>query len=396
MPPAQRNASTRRSTTNQDGTDASDTKPLPVRSKVRFAHYEPPDARRHRREASRAPTSPLDTAWGALFGPAGDPTRRMGDILRGLATHLIEACPPNCSLVLEPDKMRRFYRQYRQRHEVVDWERLFTISDRSLETLYLELQCDYHLVQATGARPRRAASVPALTPQGFAHWSTLILGAFPGNEARRLQDVVADLPLEAVPQGPGQGHGQSSGPPCPRERLPRRISRCLFPDRANPDILRLVLRALSDAHSRGSKRYIFSAGASRQVVTWRFIFNNSMTMTPQPQYDQNMLVQLMTRWMDRDARYIRQLLRSKDVARLAAIRTRARAQRPARKYLLDALDSLEAQARTTTAQNLITVLKSRQLAIRGLQDACSTPLLPSGWWCTLLATNLLFAQSLDK
>ena len=134
------------------------------------------------------------------------------------------------------------------------------MSNRSLETLYLKLQCDYHLVQTPGARPSRAASVPALTPQGFAHWSTLILGAFPDNEARRLQDIVADLPLEAVPQGQGHGQGRDRGWGMrrPRERLPRRISRCLFPDQANPETLRLVLRSLSslsDASASCSDRY---------------------------------------------------------------------------------------------------------------------------------------------
>ena len=41
-------------------------------------------------------------------------------------------------------------------------------------------------------------------------------------------------------------------------------------------------------------------------------------MTLEPPYDQSMLKQFMTQWMDRDARYIRQLLQSRDVARLAA------------------------------------------------------------------------------
>ena len=33
--------------------------------------------------------SPLDATWGTLFRHTGDPTRRMGDVLRGLATYLV-------------------------------------------------------------------------------------------------------------------------------------------------------------------------------------------------------------------------------------------------------------------------------------------------------------------
>ncbi|KAJ6783495.1 hypothetical protein PWT90_08718 [Aphanocladium album] len=162
--------------------------------------------------------------------------------------------PPHDSLVLTPDKMLQFYRQFRQPRETVDMERLFTASNRFLESLYLDLQCEYHLVQdAPGtSRPRRAASVPALTPQGFAQWSAVLVGAFPGLEARRLQDAVASLPLEAVPHQRGRG---------PRERLPRRIPRHLFPDQADPSTLRLVLWALSGfADSPAPRR----SGASRQ------------------------------------------------------------------------------------------------------------------------------------
>lgn len=56
-----------------------------------------------------------------------------------------------------------------------------------------------------------------------------------------MQNVVAQLPLEALPQG------HTGGQQRPRERLPRRIPRRLFLDEADPRALRTVRGALARA-----------------------------------------------------------------------------------------------------------------------------------------------------
>ena len=61
--------------------------------------------------------------------------------------------------------------------------------------------------------------IPALTPDGFAAWMSRFIQATPGPEARRLDHVVAALPIDAA------GSTLEGNP----ERLPKQLSRHLFP-----------------------------------------------------------------------------------------------------------------------------------------------------------------------
>lgn len=104
---------------------------------------------------------------------------------------------------------------------------------RNLETLYLDLQCEHHLVQdlpATGAKSR--AFIPGLTPDGFVKWALFLIRSFPEQEASRLGAIVSALPLEAVSADGGS------------ERLPRQISRRLLPEKPHDDALRLLTQSV--------------------------------------------------------------------------------------------------------------------------------------------------------
>lgn len=119
---------------------------------------------------------------------------------------------------------------------------------RALETLYLDMQCDYHLVQDSSPGTKERPYIPALTPEGFVQWMIVIIRAFPDQEASRLCRVIADLPLEAVPEDPEDESGS-------RERLPRQISKHLFPSQPNEGALQLVTEAIRVwKHSVGSER----------------------------------------------------------------------------------------------------------------------------------------------
>lgn len=86
----------------------------------------------------------------------------------------------------------------------------------NLENLYQDLHCNYWLVSS---RPgsKSTPCVPALTPAGFADWMIQQIQAFPDQEAKRLNRVIAELPIEADGQD-----GKS-------ERLPKQLSRHLLP-----------------------------------------------------------------------------------------------------------------------------------------------------------------------
>ncbi|KAJ3488674.1 hypothetical protein NLG97_g6156 [Lecanicillium saksenae] len=189
-------------------------------------------------------SSPLDEKWGILFSPHGVPTTRMRDIIRGLAVHLIDVSKPAYSLVLTPEKLYQFYSKYRLDREAADFTGVFRASSRAamhiLEQLYLDVQCDYHLVQDNATGRKERPYIPALTPEGFVQWTVVLMRAFPSHEAARLSRVIAELPLEAVANDP-------LAEPERRERLPRQISRRLFPIEPNRDAAQVVSRAMQAA-----------------------------------------------------------------------------------------------------------------------------------------------------
>lgn len=118
----------------------------------------------------------------------------------------------------------------------------------SLEKLYGNLQCAYHLVQDKSPGDKARPYIPALTPDGFVKLMILLIRAFPDQESSRLSRVICDLPLEAVPNDWMAETGT-------RERLPRQISKHLFPAQHNENALQLLtgaVRACKQATSRNS------------------------------------------------------------------------------------------------------------------------------------------------
>ncbi|KAL2882493.1 hypothetical protein SGCOL_002233 [Colletotrichum sp. CLE4] len=102
-----------------------------------------------------------------------------------------------------------------------------------IEFLYQDLDCQYHLVQAA---PRSQPNIPGLTPAGFAKWMISSILAYPDPEARRLHAIMSALPINA--DGP-----LLNGKP---ERLPRQLSRHLFPETPDKKVRKIVDEAMWD------------------------------------------------------------------------------------------------------------------------------------------------------
>lgn len=88
-----------------------------------------------------------------------------------------------------------------------------------LENLYRDLDCPYHLLQAS---PKSKPFVPGLTPTGFVKWFTTSILAYPEQECRRLNMLLADLPPLVIIDAQGK-----------QEVLPKTLPRHVFPK--NPD-----------------------------------------------------------------------------------------------------------------------------------------------------------------
>lgn len=78
--------------------------------------------------------------------------------------------------------------------------------------------------------------IPSLTPAGFERWMVCQIQTFPDQEAKRLNRVIADLPITA--DGP-----LVDGKP---ERLPKQLSRHLLPADRQRETHDLVVNAISD------------------------------------------------------------------------------------------------------------------------------------------------------
>lgn len=163
----------------------------------------------------------IDQRWGLLFENNATPTRRIEDILQGLATYIIDEFIPQGSIVVTPEKMAAFYSHHRLDKEVFPLATLFRSRpndlNEALAGLYQDLGCQYFLVP-TDSRSR--PTVPGLTPTGFAHWLVTMIQAYPDEEAKRLDKIVSALPIEA--------DSLLDGKP---ERLPKQISRYLLPEK---------------------------------------------------------------------------------------------------------------------------------------------------------------------
>jgi hypothetical protein len=159
----------------------------------------------------------LEKIWRTLFDDEGQATPRLGQFLRGIATHLIEDYEPQNSLVVTPHKMQEYYEATKVSSELLPFHIIFDDHTSSISRLYREIEAEHHLTQAKlDERP----DIPGLTPLGFATWATLLLRAYPEQEFERLQKTVLDMPI--------------SNPDDRKERFPKEISRRLFP--SHPDL----------------------------------------------------------------------------------------------------------------------------------------------------------------
>ncbi|EME48923.1 hypothetical protein DOTSEDRAFT_67844 [Dothistroma septosporum NZE10] len=163
-------------------------------------------------EEDEGPTT-LEKIWQPLFDN-GNPTVRLGQLLRGLAKHLIEDCEPKGSLVIPPHKMLRFLSDTKVAHEHYPWSIIFggKMSWNSISMMYRKLLCQHHLIQQ---QVHEAPLIPALTPLGFELFMTCMIQAHPDTEFERLSKAVKDMPI-------------SNADDC-KERFPKELSRRLLP-----------------------------------------------------------------------------------------------------------------------------------------------------------------------
>ncbi|KAL4870104.1 hypothetical protein BDV12DRAFT_166594 [Aspergillus spectabilis] len=157
----------------------------------------------------------LEKIWGKLFDQ-GKPTERLGQFLRGIATHLVENYPPGNTLVVVPEKMQKFYEDTNITSDPYPWQDIFDDRTSSISRLFREIEAEHHLVQAKlNERP----DVPGLTPKGFEIWARMLIQAHPDREYERLQKAVLNMPI--------------SNPDNKKERFPKEIPRRLFPETPN-------------------------------------------------------------------------------------------------------------------------------------------------------------------
>ncbi|RDA91961.1 hypothetical protein CP533_1362 [Ophiocordyceps camponoti-saundersi (nom. inval.)] len=222
---------------------ASDSPKL--RPTVHFSDRPPPklNHRGQTRSDTSAKSTPVselsvvDLQWGRLFTGNGEPTTRLRQVLRGLASYVISEFEPKNSLVLSPSKLLLFYKRFQLDVEHYPFQVIFDCDSRkplhSLELLYQDLRCEYHLIQGES---KEKAYIPALTSDGFVNWMSVFIQVSPDSEARRLDSIMAALPIEAAGDSPDDKP----------ERLPKQLSRHLFPSRAHDKTRHRVATALTD------------------------------------------------------------------------------------------------------------------------------------------------------
>ncbi|UKZ78382.1 hypothetical protein TrVFT333_006119 [Trichoderma virens FT-333] len=201
--------------------------PEPYHSHSSASHLRPPAAERQ------------GPSWTLLFNERDEPTPALGRFLRGLANHIIAEYSPTDSLVITPDKLLKFYSRYKLDNEFFPFQRVFDTryhkSLRGLSFLFSDLRCEHHLVQSSiDSKP----SIPALTPAGFEDWMTLMVRAFPDREAKRLDLVLADIPLLADDR-----HARL---PSAQRLLPRELPRELFPERGHVRVFDLLASSFAE------------------------------------------------------------------------------------------------------------------------------------------------------
>lgn len=224
------------------------TKESPKHSTVRFSDETKPAVPVTPRgiidESKHAPTSKsskteltaIDQRWGTLFEKDGTPTKRMDDVVQGLASYIIDEFIPQESIVITPEKMAAFYSYHRLDKEVFPFAVLFKSRSKDLNGalagLYEDFGCQYFLVPVDA---RSRPTVPGLTPTGFSRWLITMIQAYPDEEAKRLDKIVSDLPIEADSLLDGK-----------TERLPKQISRYLLPEKPLRKSQKLVDEVVRD------------------------------------------------------------------------------------------------------------------------------------------------------
>ncbi|KAI1481270.1 hypothetical protein F4774DRAFT_424177 [Daldinia eschscholtzii] len=255
-------ASSSTESTNTSSTAAIKTPPSPTspaigdasRPGVRFTDRGPPRTSTshptvYRRSSSSAGTG---AEWGILFDENGYATMRNNQFLRGLAKYIIDDLAPGSSnLVITPEKLSALYSRYRLNPEIYPFIEILNSRARDahdrLADFFTDLDCQYHLVQPNPySRPR----IPALTPLGFVQYFTTCILAHPDEEFRRLDKIVADVQLVAVPDSSScnpapTAAGDATGEH-PPERLPRQLFRSQFPVRHDPKSKKILAAALDD------------------------------------------------------------------------------------------------------------------------------------------------------
>ena len=115
--------------------------------------------------------------------------------------------------------------------------------------------CEYHLVPTTEGGLARE---PALTARGFAELMTMFAQTNPDQEMVRLNKILEELPIEVQSQTGEQ-----------RERLPRQISRHLFPPKPNKLLRRTLLHPyLPPVAPDADQRRPEPSGHDARYYTW--------------------------------------------------------------------------------------------------------------------------------
>ncbi|USP81176.1 hypothetical protein yc1106_08450 [Curvularia clavata] len=173
--------------------------------------------------------TPIEKMWQRLFDPDDQPLPRLGQLLRGLALHLIEDYEPKNSLVIPPSKMLKFYEEVKLKDEIYPWQTIFgKISYSSLSKIYRDMRCQHHLIQQ---HPAEQPYIPALTPDGFQEWMTAMIQAYPDTEYERLVKAILDMPISNADDR--------------KERFPKELPRRMFPTTENLHAQQRCAAALS-------------------------------------------------------------------------------------------------------------------------------------------------------
>ncbi|KAL1792784.1 hypothetical protein ACET3X_009291 [Alternaria dauci] len=173
--------------------------------------------------------TPIEKMWQRLFEADGQPLPRLGQLLRGLALHLIEDYEPKHSLVISPAKMLKFYDEVKLKDEIYPWQTIFgEVSYSALSKIYRDMRCQHHLIQE---HPAEAPYIPALTPAGFQEWMTTMIQAYPDAEYERLVKAIRDMPISNADDR--------------KERFPKELPRRMFPTVENLHAQQRCAAALS-------------------------------------------------------------------------------------------------------------------------------------------------------